>query len=162
MPDDDALVAGLRDGDANCLRRIYERHKNDLITIARYLLTDASSAEDVLHDVFVSFATKARSLRLRGSLRAYLAAAVANRARDVIRRQARLTVAMTAMAEPGIELPPDSVIADCEDRERLQRALLELPYEQREVITLHLHGDMTFSEIGREQGVSINTALAGC
>jgi RNA polymerase sigma factor (sigma-70 family) len=160
MPDDDALMAGMRDGDADCLGRIYERHKDSLITIARYLLADASAAEDALHDVFVSFATKARSLRLRGSLRGYLAAAVANRARDFIRRQARQSAALTKMTEPGVEAPPDSAITDCEDRERLQQALLELPYEQREVITLHLHGDMTFSEIGHEQGVSINTALS--
>jgi len=33
-----------------------------------------------------------------------------------------------------------------------------LPYEQRETITLHLHGGLTFREIAEHQDVSINTA----
>ncbi len=49
---------------------------------------------------------------------------------------------------------------DCEEAERLRQALSGLPYEQREVITLHLHGDLTFREIARQQEVSINTATS--
>lgn len=37
------------------------------------------------------------------------------------------------------------------------RALAELPVEQREVITLHLHAEMTFREIALQLGHSINT-----
>ena len=160
MPDDDALMAGLRDGDAESLRRIYERHKDGLITVARCLLADASAAEDVLHDVFVTFASKARSLRLRGSLRGYLAAAVANRARDQYRRQARQSAALADVPGAAVEASPEGAAIDCEEHERLHLALLQLPYEQREAITLHLHGELTFREIAGEQGVSINTALS--
>jgi RNA polymerase sigma-70 factor (ECF subfamily) len=34
-----------------------------------------------------------------------------------------------------------------------------LPYEQREVVLLHLRGGMRFVEIARSQNVSVNTAL---
>jgi RNA polymerase sigma-70 factor (ECF subfamily) len=108
----------------------------------------------------VTFASKARSLRLRGSLRGYLAAAVANRARDQYRRRARQSVALAEVAGAAVEASPEGAAIDCEERERLHLALLQLPYEQREAITLHLHGDMTFREIASEQGVSINTALS--
>jgi len=40
----------------------------------------------------------------------------------------------------------------------LHRALEQLPYEQREVIALHLRGASTFKQIAQIQGVSINTA----
>jgi RNA polymerase sigma-70 factor (ECF subfamily) len=39
-------------------------------------------------------------------------------------------------------------------------ALATLPYEQREVVVLHLSGDLTFREIAAVQGVSINTVLS--
>ena len=37
------------------------------------------------------------------------------------------------------------------------RALKQLPFEQREVILLHLKGQMTFREIAERQRVSTNT-----
>ena len=41
--------------------------------------------EDVLHDVFVGFASQAGQFELKGSLKGYLAVCVANRARNVNR-----------------------------------------------------------------------------
>ena len=52
--------------------------------------------------------------------------------------------------------PLGRVIRD-EELRRLADALAILPYEQREVIVLHLKGDLTFREIGVVRGVSINT-----
>ena len=40
---------------------------------------------------------------------------------------------------------------------RLFRAIAALPAEQRTVITLRLHGEMTFEEIAQQVGVSNNT-----
>jgi RNA polymerase sigma-70 factor (ECF subfamily) len=55
-----------------------------------------------------------------------------------------------------INEPEEVVIAD-EDSQLLARALTELPYEQREVISLRANGGMKFSQIARLQNASINT-----
>ena len=39
----------------------------------------------------------------------------------------------------------------------LSDAMTQIPYEQREVITLHLQSDMTFRQIAKVQNVSVNT-----
>ena len=39
----------------------------------------------------------------------------------------------------------------------IHNALGQVPFEQREVIVLHVHGDMKFKEIAQLQGVSIKT-----
>ena len=36
-------------------------------------------------------------------------------------------------------------------------ALTQIPFEQREVIVLHIHGDMKFREIAKLQSVSLKT-----
>ncbi len=160
MPDDSDLIARLRNGDAEALRSVYDRHKHDLLTVASHLLADCSVAGDVLHDVFVGFAASASRLRVRGSLRSYLVACVANRARDQYRRRGRQAVSLDDIDVPSAETEPMHAAIDCEEAERLRQALSGLPYEQREVITLHLHGDLTFREIARQQEVSINTATS--
>jgi len=44
-----------------------------------------------------------------------------------------------------------------EESNELKDLPARLPYEQREVIVLHLHHDMRFREIAKALGISINT-----
>jgi len=83
MLEDKLLVWKFNRGDLDALRGMYEKYKDDLVTLAAALLTDASSAEDVVHDVFVSFIRSSGKFRLTGSLKGYLATCVANNARNV-------------------------------------------------------------------------------
>ncbi len=55
---------------------------------------------------------------------------------------------------------PVQLVIRTEELQRLKRALTELPYPQREVVVLHLHGDLRFRQIAKLQRVSIKTALS--
>ena len=44
-----------------------------------------------------------------------------------------------------------------EEFQLLSRAIAQLPYEQKEVIMLHLHGGLMFKQIAKSQQISINT-----
>lgn len=160
MQEDRIWLVQLRRGEPEGLRRIYERYKDDLLRIAAGLLVDRACAEDCLHDVFVHLATHAADLRLHESLKGYLLTCVVNRARDVLRRNRRTEPAsLSELAELHADGAPSAaqVASDREQVTRLYEALAELPYEQREVIVLRLHGEMTFQEIGQELVLSINT-----
>ena len=76
------LIWRFNNKSKSAFQKIYEKHKNDLLGLAITLLRDRSTAEDVVHDVFVSFAQKAGTFRLTGTLNGYLSTCVANRARD--------------------------------------------------------------------------------
>ena len=82
MLEDKLLIWMFNRGNRDVLRCIYEKYKNDLVTLAAALLVDVSSAEDTVHDVFVSFIKSGDKFRLTGSLRGYLATCVANNARN--------------------------------------------------------------------------------
>ena len=81
MLKDKWLASRCRRGDRTAFSMIYEANVNDLLTLAVHFVGDVATAEDVVQDVFVSFAKNARSFRLTGSLRGYLATCTANRAR---------------------------------------------------------------------------------
>lgn len=82
MLEDKLLIWKFNSGNRNALRGIYEKYKDDLVTLAAALLIDVSSAEDIVHDVFVSFIESSRKFRLTGSLKGYLATCVANNAQN--------------------------------------------------------------------------------
>ena len=83
MLEDRYLILRFNRGDRSVLHRIYDKYKDDLVTLAAALLMDVSLAEDVVHDVFIAFLDSAERFRLTGSLKGYLATCVANRARNV-------------------------------------------------------------------------------
>jgi RNA polymerase sigma factor (sigma-70 family) len=157
--EDMLLVWRLHRGDVSALSRIYEKCRDDLLKLAASLLNDRIAAEDVVQDVFVGFAGSARTFRLTGSLKGYLATCVANAARNQIKAVARrrtvgLDEAMEATAHTG---DPQAWLIVSERFERVSEAMKDLPSEQREVVTLHLYGDMPFKDIAQWQRTSIKT-----
>jgi RNA polymerase sigma-70 factor (ECF subfamily) len=159
MIEDELLKWRFRRGSPEALARIYEKYVHLLLSIAMGLLNDPHEAEDVVQDVFVTFAQGANGFGLRGSLKAYLATCVVNRARDrgrSERTRQRFADGCTTMPIGTDEA--DRSLVYSERCERLSRALAELPYEQREVVVLKVKDGLKLKDIARLQNVSISTA----
>ena len=154
------LVWQFNRGHADALRAIYDRHKHELVTLATALLADKAEAEDVVHDVFVGFMRSTGTFRLTGSLKGFLAACVANGARNRNRAVRKLVAADAD--RPELPAPegerPDLAAIFGEELQHVGGALAKLPYEQREAVLLHLQSGLRFRAIAQLQGVSINTA----
>jgi len=158
MLEDKLLVWRLKQGSSEALERIYGKYKDDLLGLAIALAQDRATAEDAVHDVFVSLVEYAGRLGLRGSLKSYLSSSVANRVRNIRKSKSRQAAALDEAAVGGSRLPgPDGMAMAAEKMERIRGALDELPYEQREVMMLHQYSGMSFKAIAVAQSVSINT-----
>ncbi len=152
------LIRRFNAGDTGALRRIYEKYKPELLAVAAALVADRSAVEDVLHDVFVRFASEAGRFQMKGSLKGYLAVCVANRARNVNRRDRQSGKLPTeAVPETAQRVDPSEVAADAEQRSAVASAVAQLPHEQRQVIVLHVLGGLRFRQIAQQTGDSINT-----
>jgi len=159
MRQEKALVERLNQGDMQALREVYDLTKHDLMTLAMALVSDRSTAEDVVHEVFARLASHRDTVRIRGSLRGYLLCAVANTARNALRTRSRV------VAVPNEDQPepvdsgqgPDQAVVQDEEQRRVTQALNQLPLEQREVVLLRHYADMRFRAIARAQGVSVST-----
>ncbi len=158
MLEDKLLLWKFKRGNSDVLRRIYEKYKKDLLALAISLSNDRVVAEDFVHDVFVSFAQFAEKLQLRTSLKSYLSSCIANRVRNLKREKAQQTIRLDeAETIRSDSNGPERLAIASEELHRIEVAMAQLPYEQREVIILHLQGGMKFRAIARSQGISINT-----
>ena len=158
MLEDKLLVWKLKRGSSDALRRIYEKYKDDLLALAIALTDDRAVAEDVLHDVFVSFAQYAGRLRLKTNLKSYLSSCIANRVHSLqsIKTRQKEQIVNAERIDYNNNEPVKLAILT-EQLKKVEKALSELPYEQSEVIILHLNSQMRFKEIAQMQGVSVNT-----
>ncbi len=159
MLEDKLLIWRFKRGSSDALCRIYKKYKDNLLRLAFALLNDTSAAEDIVHDCFVSFAQSTEKLKLNGSLKSYLATCVVNRVRNAnIARQRQETAGLNeAESTLSSSKRPEQWIIDSEQLRQLNNAMAQLPHQQREVIILHLQGEMKFKAIAELQGVSINT-----
>ncbi len=161
MFDDERLKWKFKRGSDDALTLIYEKYLAPMLTLAMGLLNDAGTAEDVVQDVFVSFARSRHNFRMRGSLSGYLATSVVNRVRDHKRRQQRRAAASVEQVDRAREpMGPDQAVILTEQAKLLTQAVAGLPEEQREVVLLRLKANMKFRDIAKLQQTSINTVLS--
>ena len=157
--EDKLLVLRCKRGSPDALGRIYEKYKDNLLILAIALLNDTSAAEDVVHDVFLSFVRIIEKFQLTGSLKGYLLTCVANRARNANKAKHRQSIGSNPEGTVNIDSdePVSSMICN-EQLQQLCNAMAQLPYEQRETIMLHFQAAMTFKTIAKSLGISVNTA----
>jgi RNA polymerase sigma-70 factor, ECF subfamily len=133
--------------------RLYDTHGAALYRYALLLLADTAAAEDAVHQVFTAIVRQPP--RFEDELH-YLRRAVRNECYSALRRRQRHGERTGA----GTILEPIAQAAPHDERITVERALKDLPPEQREVIALHVFEGMTFQEIADAAGLSINTVAA--
>ena len=136
--------------ELDSVRRLYEEHARGLVAYACSFVTSFATAEDILHQVFERL--------LRGDLAitaapvSYLYRAVRNTALNKIRDRA----GEVDFDEGWLDSPVGMEHVAVE----LQSALRELPEQQREVILLHVWGQMSFEEVADALEIPPNTAAS--
>jgi RNA polymerase sigma-70 factor (ECF subfamily) len=139
----------------------YEELAPRLLLFARQWLASPADAEDVVQAAFVKFwQHQPNAPREHWPL---LYAAVRSTALDHLRgadrRRHRETQSEVALAEedsPFFDQPAEAR----EEAELAEKALRDLPVEQREVLVLRVWGGLTFAEIAATLDESINTVAA--
>jgi len=136
---------------------LYRDYRTRLHQYALSLLHDREAAEDAVHDAFLGWARQVVAGKSPRTPAPYVYAAVRNRCLDRLRRRPEASLD---------EAPLELLIAPGEDVERtrlqqaLNRLLLALPAEQREVVVLRTWHDLDFAAIAELQGTPVNTAIA--
>jgi RNA polymerase sigma-70 factor (sigma-E family) len=159
-PDDDP--ASERGGVDAVASRLFRERYATLVQMARLLVDDVDSAEEVVQEAFVRLYGSWRRLRDRGRAEDYLRSTVWNLARDRLRRR-RTVRHYEAVAARGPDAgrmgiavpagPAEAVVAE-ERRQQLVVALDRLPARQRDCMLLRYWGDLSEREIAATLGIS--------
>jgi RNA polymerase sigma factor (sigma-70 family) len=136
---------------------LYARHYLGLVRLARQLVDDLESAEDVVQDVFAALAGKPLP---RDPLR-YLRTGVVNRSRSVLRRRRTArTHAHRAVDVVGAADPADAGLLRSESDRTVLAAVASLPRRQREVVVLRFYEDLSVAEVAAVLGIRAGAVTA--
>lgn len=134
-----ALVRRLKAGSPEAIGEAYDLHHEHVRAFARRLVGDADTAEDLVHEVFVSLPQAVARFQAASSLRTFLISIAVNHARHHLRAAARRRAAMERLSlepPPGAPADPERCAAQARLADALVRALDRLPLEQRVAFVL--------------------------
>ena len=115
------------------------------------LVQNRATAEELVQEAFARVWASPNTPSAEPDFRRWLYRAITNLARDYQRR--RVVEGKLLFWNPPAVDPIDEVLHRAEDRELL-RAVLALPFKDRQAIYLHYFDGLTFAEVGEVLGVS--------
>jgi RNA polymerase sigma factor (sigma-70 family) len=147
------------------------RERRRLLAYIRRFIADAAEAEDIVQESFYELVLAYRMMQPVEQAGAWLARVARNRIIDRFRRKgaqpraaarAEADDADAGLAEllPAADGGPEAAVMRAILLEEIEAALAELPPEQREVFIAQELDGVSFRELARRSGVSINTLLS--
>ena len=163
---DERLVRSAQSGDLPSFNALVVRHERPVYAVCFRILREVTAAEDATQDTFVKAWSSLSTFR-GGLVRPWLLKIATNRCYDIIRARNRRPAdsldAEVVEVEPQWTSQslnseePESFATRIELSGFLERALSQLPDDQRVVIVLSdIHGH-TYDEIAEITGVAVGT-----
>ena len=155
----EALLARVARGDEDALGQLYDQFGRVAYGLALRILRDERLAEDAVQEAFLAVWRQAASYRAdRAKAQTWVLTLVHRRAVDLVRREERRRA---DLLEPETEAGSGrSAADDAELRHRraaVQRALEQLPHDQREPIQLAYYAGLSQSELAERLGQPLGT-----
>lgn len=140
------------------LAAVYDLYAAPLYRYLLTVLSEPEEAEDALQETFLGVLRRAGQAPIR-EMRTYLFQAARNQAFMILRKRRRQDKESAAAALSWID-PEQCAPGQRETAIDLDRALRQLPLEQREVVVLKLSENLTFAEIAELLGIPRGTAAS--
>jgi RNA polymerase sigma-70 factor (ECF subfamily) len=154
--DEESLLNSIRSRRPEAMAEIYDRFSSVVYSVSLRILREPSAAEDVLQEVFMHLWRNPDTyVSQRGSLCAWLAVVARNRSIDVIRRRRPEDSTEDVILASGINYS-DLAERECM-MEKVRKAMVALPDEQRRMVELAFFEGQTHTEIAEATGDPLGT-----
>lgn len=158
--EDQEQLARVRAGDETAFEALFHAHYRRLVVFAYGYVHSYDIAQDLVADLFSRMWRERETLSAVTSVKAYLYAAVRNRAHNYRRDRARETSLDVLAESPEGAIDASSVLDESlaldAQIQAVRRFIDTLPPGQRRIMTLRWHDGLTIDEIAHVMAVSRN------
>jgi RNA polymerase sigma-70 factor (ECF subfamily) len=155
------LWLAAKQGQADALGTLYDRHSSLVYAIAFKVLRQSQEAEDLTQDIFVKLMNGSAYDPRRGSLRTFLAILTRSRALDRVRSRQRQTQRQRETQSVLQEArQPSAAIDEMSQQEQNQvvrSALSQLPEQQQQLLRMSYYDGLTQAAIAEHLDLPLGT-----
>jgi RNA polymerase sigma-70 factor (ECF subfamily) len=158
-----ALITEAQDGSVRAFELLVSAHLPQLRRFARAYAKSDADADDLAQEALVKVYKSLRSFRFQSAFKTWLYTVVRNVFLDAARSRAGRERSQEApLPEDHAQIPSpapsaDEGLAQAEQRQRLWRALRQLPTEFRTAVVLFDVEGHTYEEVSAIEGVPVGT-----
>lgn len=149
-PADAVLLRRIATGDEDAFTALVHRYQDRFYTVARRMLGDDRESEDAVQRTFLQVFLKVGQYQDRWQGSTWLYRILTNICVDAWRKRQHEAEALQALENPGVS-------RSTVERGDLDRALAQLPVEARAILLLRCAEDLSYQEIARARGITVNT-----
>jgi RNA polymerase sigma-70 factor (ECF subfamily) len=143
---DQSLVERTLDGDEHAFERLVERYEKTLFHVALRMVGDFEEARDITQTTFVRAYEKLDGFDPRFKFFSWIFKILVNESRNILRKKRKHEPLREDLVSP--RKAPDEVAHERLRGEMVQRAILDLSVEHRQVILLRHFGELSYREMG--------------
>jgi RNA polymerase sigma-70 factor (ECF subfamily) len=156
------LLAAASRGDQTAWQELIARYGRRVFALAKSRCQRTDLAEEVTQSVFATVAGKLGrgGYTEQGRFESWLFRVAMNRIRDEMRRLKRQADPTDHASLGGVQARREEDSVEGVVRDKLRAAMLELPDQDREVVELRHHGQMSFKEMSELLNEPLGTLLA--
>lgn len=153
------LLKRLSEGDEAAFSTLFHHYRDKIYTIAYGLSKSATTAEEIVQDVFMKIWLKRSSLAATTSFKDYLFIVTRNHVFNLLKRQAAHTALTDLLSQQdSASLPaPDTLMEHKAYRDLLQQAIAQLSPQQQQVYRLTKEQGLKREEVALRLGLSPET-----
>jgi RNA polymerase sigma-70 factor (sigma-E family) len=138
----------------DAIAALFEAHYGRLVHLARHLLDEPASAEDVVMDAFASLTRRWRDVRDRDAALGYLRSSVVFGSRTKLRRRIVARRHQADEALPTTAAAADQLVLDRLELAEVAAAVHELPTRQRQAVVLRYYEELSVAQVADLLGCS--------
>jgi len=145
-------------GDEEAFSIFFRKYYNRLYQFAGRYVYDASTAEDIVQNVFINIWKKRKEIKITTNVKSYLYSSVRNSSLNHIKKtKIESTTPVDSIDNILIEDSPGDVFDKKEINTYMQKEIEKLPQQGKQILLMKKIDGLTYHEIADIKNISVNT-----
>lgn len=158
---DEYLMASVGRDRPELLEKLLRRHASPLLTFLQRMIGDHHRGEELFQEVFLAVWLKRRQYQYPRPFKPWLYAIALNKCRAWFRRRSLSSIPLNAednLTPSALDASPMEAAIATETAVLVNRAIQQLPHQQRAVVVLRIWDGLSYAQIAEVVGCSEPTA----
>ena len=160
-PKDQEIVEGLRASDKEAFNMLFHKYSQPLLRHIYRMTSNKEISEEILNETFMTIIKKINFYQdrtnERGTFKSWIFRIATNESIDHIRKENRRKKKLDSIKEKEVfQQTPEEEIQSIQEEGLIYKLMMELPTVQRTILNLKIKEELSYIEISRVCGCSVN------